>query len=140
MCVYEHIYHFRTLRFHTLTIGGTVFCQTVLVRISAKLYPIVLRLSVLLRCSFTFCFLDEIVALKRLKMEKEKEGFPITSLREINTILKAQHENIVRVRVSIGYRTAESCLRWSDYIYSWFFYSALFFVFLPHILMIVLGS
>lgn len=45
------------------------------------------------------CFPDEIVALKRLKMEKEKEGFPITSLREINTILKAQHPNIVTVRV-----------------------------------------
>lgn len=44
---------------------------------------------------------DEIVALKRLKMEKEKEGFPITSLREINTILKAQHPNIVTVRVSL---------------------------------------
>lgn len=41
---------------------------------------------------------DEIVALKRLKMEKEKEGFPITSLREINTLLKAQHNNIVTVR------------------------------------------
>ncbi|XP_059519913.1 cyclin-dependent kinase 11B-like [Myotis daubentonii] len=41
---------------------------------------------------------DEIVALKRLKMEKEKEGFPITSLREISTILKAQHPNIVTVR------------------------------------------
>uniref|UniRef100_A0ABK0LRM0 Protein kinase domain-containing protein n=2 Tax=Rattus norvegicus TaxID=10116 RepID=A0ABK0LRM0_RAT len=41
---------------------------------------------------------DEIVALKRLKMEKEKEGFPITSLREINTILKAQHPNIITVR------------------------------------------
>ncbi|CAG0879204.1 unnamed protein product [Darwinula stevensoni] len=41
---------------------------------------------------------DEIVALKRLKMEKEKEGFPITSLREINTLLKAQHQNIVTVR------------------------------------------
>ncbi|XP_060606555.1 cyclin-dependent kinase 11B-like isoform X2 [Ruditapes philippinarum] len=41
---------------------------------------------------------DEIVALKRLKMEKEKEGFPITSLREINTLLKAQHTNIVTVR------------------------------------------
>lgn len=40
----------------------------------------------------------EIVALKRLKMEKEKEGFPITSLREINTLLKAQHPNIVTVR------------------------------------------
>jgi len=43
---------------------------------------------------------EEIVALKRLKMEKEKEGFPITSLREINTLLKTQHENIVTVRVS----------------------------------------
>lgn len=31
---------------------------------------------------------EEVVALKRLKMEKEKEGFPITSLREINTLLK----------------------------------------------------
>ncbi|XP_061508993.1 serine/threonine-protein kinase PITSLRE [Anopheles gambiae] len=41
---------------------------------------------------------EEIVALKRLKMEKEKEGFPITSLREINTLLKGQHPNIVTVR------------------------------------------
>ncbi len=41
---------------------------------------------------------DKIVALKRLKMEKEKEGFPITSLREINTLLKAQHPNIVTVK------------------------------------------
>ena len=48
-----------------------------------------------------FCFSEEIVALKRLKMEKEKEGFPITSLREINTLLKAQHPNIVTVRVSV---------------------------------------
>ncbi len=31
---------------------------------------------------------NEIVALKRLKMEKERDGFPITSLREINTLLK----------------------------------------------------
>lgn len=40
----------------------------------------------------------EIVALKRLKMEKEKEGFPITSLREVNTLMKAPHENIVRIK------------------------------------------
>ena len=39
-----------------------------------------------------------IVALKRVKMEKEKEGFPITSLREISTLLKAQHPNIVAVK------------------------------------------
>lgn len=31
-------------------------------------------------------------------MEKERDGFPITSLREINTLMKAQHENIVTVR------------------------------------------
>ena len=55
-----------------------------------------------------FCFLEEIVALKRLKMEKEKEGFPITSLREINTLLKAQHPNIVTVRVSVQNRKS-SC-------------------------------
>lgn len=41
---------------------------------------------------------NEIVALKRLKMEREKEGFPITSLREINTILISQHQNVVHVR------------------------------------------
>jgi cell division cycle 2-like protein len=40
----------------------------------------------------------EIVALKKLKMEKEKEGFPITSLREINMLLKAKHPNIVFVK------------------------------------------
>ena len=41
---------------------------------------------------------QEIVALKKLKMEKEKEGFPITSLREINTLLISQHINVVTVR------------------------------------------
>ena len=41
---------------------------------------------------------QEIVALKKLKMEKEKEGFPITSLREINTLLISQHPNVVTVR------------------------------------------
>ena len=47
------------------------------------------------------CFLaGEIVALKKLKMEREKEGFPITSLREIDTLLNADHPNIVHVRVS----------------------------------------
>ena len=50
--------------------------------------------------NFLLFVLEEIVALKRLKMEKEREGFPITSLREINTLLKAQHPNIVTVRVS----------------------------------------
>ncbi|CAJ0586572.1 unnamed protein product, partial [Mesorhabditis spiculigera] len=42
---------------------------------------------------------EEVVALKRLKMEKERDGFPITSLREINMLLKSgSHPNIVNVR------------------------------------------
>ena len=46
------------------------------------------------RCKTT----GAIVALKKLKMDKEKNGFPITSLREIQTLMVANHENIVRVR------------------------------------------
>jgi len=41
----------------------------------------------------------DIVALKKLKMDQEKNGFPITSLREIRTLMMVgHHENIVRVR------------------------------------------
>ncbi|KAI3877597.1 hypothetical protein MKX03_037730 [Papaver bracteatum] len=40
----------------------------------------------------------EIVALKKVKMEKEREGFPLTSLREINILLSFHHESIVDVK------------------------------------------
>ncbi|CAH9108488.1 unnamed protein product [Cuscuta europaea] len=40
----------------------------------------------------------EIVALKRVKMEKEREGFPLTSLREINILLSFHHPSIVDVK------------------------------------------
>ncbi|CAD5216401.1 unnamed protein product [Bursaphelenchus xylophilus] len=41
---------------------------------------------------------DVTVALKRLKLNNEKEGFPITSLREINMLMKCRlHKNIVRL-------------------------------------------
>jgi cell division cycle 2-like protein len=38
-----------------------------------------------------------IVALKKLKLEKEKNGFPITSLREIHTLILSRHRHIVGV-------------------------------------------
>ncbi|KAI9347285.1 kinase-like domain-containing protein [Obelidium mucronatum] len=41
---------------------------------------------------------NEIVALKKLKLENETNGFPITTLREIHTLLLAKHPNIVDVR------------------------------------------
>jgi cell division cycle 2-like protein len=37
----------------------------------------------------------EIVALKKFKLEREKEGFPITALREISLLLQLQHPNVV---------------------------------------------
>nr|XP_028951993.1 cyclin-dependent kinase G-2-like isoform X2 [Malus domestica] len=40
----------------------------------------------------------EIVALKKVKMEKEREGFPLTSLREINILLSLHHPSIVDVK------------------------------------------
>lgn len=40
----------------------------------------------------------EIVALKKLKLEREREGFPITSLREIRALMQARHPNIVNIR------------------------------------------
>uniref|UniRef100_A0A1I7XU81 cyclin-dependent kinase n=1 Tax=Heterorhabditis bacteriophora TaxID=37862 RepID=A0A1I7XU81_HETBA len=60
---------------------------------------------------------DEIVALKRLKMEKEKEGFPITALREINMLLKAgHHKNIVNV----SYFFKLLCRNWNFVYFRWF--------------------
>ena len=40
----------------------------------------------------------QVVALKKLKLEREKNGFPITSLREISTLMAARHPNIVNIR------------------------------------------
>lgn len=41
---------------------------------------------------------NDLVALKRLKLETETEGFPITSIRETITLLKGEHPNVINVR------------------------------------------
>jgi cell division cycle 2-like protein len=51
----------------------------------------------------------EIVALKKIKMDQEKNGFPITSLREIHTLMMARHENIVHVREIVVGDTLTQC-------------------------------
>ncbi|KAI8923538.1 kinase-like domain-containing protein [Entophlyctis helioformis] len=40
----------------------------------------------------------EIVALKKLKLQNETNGFPVTTLREIQTLLMSKHPHIVNVR------------------------------------------
>ncbi|XP_036390827.1 cyclin-dependent kinase 10 isoform X2 [Megalops cyprinoides] len=40
----------------------------------------------------------EIVALKKVRMDKEKDGIPISSLREIALLLRLRHPNVVELR------------------------------------------
>lgn len=40
----------------------------------------------------------EIVALKKLKMDNATDGFPVTGLREIQTLMASRHINIVALR------------------------------------------
>lgn len=45
----------------------------------------------------------EIVALKKIRMEREKEGLPICSVREISILLQLRHRNIVEmIEVVVG--------------------------------------
>ena len=41
----------------------------------------------------------QIVALKRVRMEKERDGMPISSIREISILFQLKHENIVELKV-----------------------------------------
>ncbi|XP_031490250.1 cyclin-dependent kinase C-2-like isoform X2 [Nymphaea colorata] len=40
----------------------------------------------------------EIVALKKIRMDNEREGFPITAIREIKILKKLHHENIIQLK------------------------------------------
>ena len=42
----------------------------------------------------------QIVALKRVRMEKERDGMPISSIREISILFQLKHENIVELKVN----------------------------------------
>lgn len=47
----------------------------------------------------------DLVALKKVRMLNENDGFPITSLREINILSTLKHQNIVCLQeVVVGYK------------------------------------
>jgi len=46
------------------------------------------------RCKET----QDIVALKKIRMDNEKEGFPITAIREIKILKKLRHRNIIDLK------------------------------------------
>ncbi|WVN88459.1 uncharacterized protein L203_103670 [Cryptococcus depauperatus CBS 7841] len=69
----------------------SVYNYTRLNHIEEGTYGVVFRA----RCNDT----GEIYALKKLKLDEEKQGFPITSLREVMALMIAgNHENVVGIR------------------------------------------
>jgi cell division cycle 2-like protein len=54
---------------------------------------------------------NDIVALKKLKLDKEMNGFPITTLREIHTLLLSKHPHIVNVREIVVGNTLGRCVK-----------------------------
>ncbi|ESQ28538.1 hypothetical protein EUTSA_v10018174mg [Eutrema salsugineum] len=58
----------------------------------------------------------EIVALKKVKMEKEREGFPLTSLREINILLSFHHPSIVDVKEVVVGSSLDSIFMVMEYM------------------------
>ena len=52
----------------------------------------------------------DIVALKKLKLDEEKQGFPITALREINALMVCKHENVVGIREVVVGETLTQCV------------------------------
>ncbi len=53
----------------------------------------------------------DIVALKKLKLDEEKHGFPITALREINALMSCRHDNVVRIREVVVGETLTQCVQ-----------------------------
>ena len=57
----------------------------------------------------------EIVALKKMRMEREKDGIPVSALREITILLACHHENIVPMKeIAVG-RSLESMFLVMEY-------------------------
>ncbi|CAM9557174.1 unnamed protein product [Heterosigma akashiwo] len=53
----------------------------------------------------------EIVALKKIKMDNEKEGFPITAIREIKILKSLRHENIVDLKEIVTSKAPDGRLK-----------------------------
>lgn len=50
---------------------------------------------------------NEIVALKKVRMDQEKDGLPVSGLREIHILMNCSHENIVKLKEVVVGRSLE---------------------------------
>lgn len=53
----------------------------------------------------------EIVALKKLKIDNAPDGFPVTGLREIQTLQRARHINVVNLREIVMGNSMNECVQ-----------------------------
>jgi cyclin-dependent kinase 12/13 len=51
-----------------------------------------------------------IVALKKVRMDNEKEGFPITAIREIKILKTLDHKNIIKMKEIVTSKVQRACL------------------------------
>ncbi len=74
-------------------------------------------------CNLILFFIDrakdtksqEVVALKKMRMEREKDGLPISALREISILLNVRHENIVSLKDVVVGRNLENMFLVMEY-------------------------
>lgn len=60
---------------------------------------------------------NELVAMKKIRMTNEKEGFPITAIREIKLLRDMEHENVVKLKEVVSSKeTKENRGKGSVYI------------------------
>lgn len=72
------------------------------------------------------------VALKKVRLENEKEGFPITAVREIKILRQLNHRNVVKLIDIVTDKQTAADFRKDKgiffYIIMFFFFFLLFFI------------
>lgn len=75
-----------------------------------------LRILIAAKYTFTDRAKDKlngnIVALKKVRMDVEKDGLPLSGLREIQVLMACRHENIVQLKEVLVGRSLERYITW----------------------------
>jgi len=55
-------------------------------------------LTIFSKYSLFFYTIGQLVALKKVRLDNEKEGFPITAIREIKILRQLKHRSVVNMK------------------------------------------